>query len=220
MKKTEFLDTYKWLWSYNVERNKYNHYIIRMDINEAKLLSHYCQLAKEGIIEIGRFRGGSTYIILDNSNVPVYSIDIDSLEEIDNQLRTNTIRDYDSTQWNIKKINNTFSNPDDINISKKLQKFNNRLTLINKPSVQVDISNEINHSYDVLFLDGNHLYNNIKNDVQHYWSNLTKYAIFHDYNAKDSIQNTGIVKVVDELVHNNYGKIIDVVNSLVVVEKK
>ena len=52
-------------------------HIIRMTYGEAKLLGKYCQKAKKGILEIGRFFGGSTYFIVNSSpeNIPVLSVD-------------------------------------------------------------------------------------------------------------------------------------------------
>ena len=53
-------------------------HIIRMTYGEAKLLNKYCKKAKKGILEIGRFFGGSTYFIVASSpkNIPVLSVDI------------------------------------------------------------------------------------------------------------------------------------------------
>jgi hypothetical protein len=52
-------------------------HIIRMTYGEAKLLDKYCKKAKKGILEIGRFFGGSTYFIVNSSpeDVPVLSVD-------------------------------------------------------------------------------------------------------------------------------------------------
>tara|TARA_R100000005_G_C4883331_1_gene133876 strand:+ start:72 stop:647 length:576 start_codon:yes stop_codon:yes gene_type:complete len=49
---------------------------IRMDIKEGEVLSKYCSLATERVVEIGRRFGGSTWLISESTNVPVISIDL------------------------------------------------------------------------------------------------------------------------------------------------
>ena len=59
------------LWSGDdfKERNYYlpsDPHIIRMTYGEAELLQEYVKKSQEGILEIGRFFGGSTYFLVES----------------------------------------------------------------------------------------------------------------------------------------------------------
>ena len=59
---------------------------IRLDPWEAEYLYFCAQRARLGIVEIGRFRGGSTFLLAcANRNVPIWSIDLDPRD--DDRLR-------------------------------------------------------------------------------------------------------------------------------------
>ena len=107
-----------------------------------------------------------------------------------------------------------------------------RVTLINERSEKVKLTNK----YDVLFIDGDH-FKGPSRDVNNYWSNLTNYAIFHDYlfhkkpvqklnkrsgdivySAKTGDPNP-IMQVVDCLVENKCCEILEQAESMIAVKK-
>ena len=160
---------------------------VRLDKEEADLLIKYCKLAKIGIVEIGRKHGGSTYLIADSSTVPIISID-KTPEHLDNCRQPR--------------------------LKQELEAFikTKRLTLINKKSEDVKLTNK----YDILFIDGNHN-KGLSRDVNNYWSNLTKYAIFHDYG--DDCGKIRVKEGIDCLIENKCCKMLVQKKSMIVVEK-
>lgn len=75
---TSLDEKYKHLWlDLNTQIIK-NRHIIRLDIKEGEVLVKYCNKANERIVEIGRKRGGSTWLITESTTTPVISIDKDT----------------------------------------------------------------------------------------------------------------------------------------------
>ena len=89
---------------------------------------------------------------------------------------------------------------------------NNRLILINLPAQNV----KLQHRYDVLFVDGDHEVEGVKLDIVNYWGNLTKYALFHDY--QDS-NDKGVEWAVDELLGSGCSTIVEQQGTMLAVEK-
>jgi len=136
--------------------------IIRMSPTEGTILHMLSVQATTRIVEIGRYKGGSTFILCKSSkeNIPVISIDCCS------RLGSNK----------------------NIEPASFLQKFIElkKLTFINKKSEEVYIE----RPYDLILIDGDHSFTGVSTDVKRYWLNLTKggKAIFHDYWAKKGVR--------------------------------
>ena len=200
-------------------------HIIRMTYGEAQLLSKYCQKAKKGILEIGRFFGGSTYFIVNSSpeNIPVLSVDIKNHIKI-----YSTPKDVPHTIGALKK---TYASEDYnkvVDYINEAQK-NKKLTLLNIDSKNLKLKDE----YDVVFIDGDHSYEGVQNDVEKVLIPSTKYIILHDYfqpdvsvwpytipeeelNPKKTIY--GVKKYVDEIVKKGICKIIEQTHIMVVLK--
>jgi len=163
----EMNENFNWLWHENGDINQPqgNRGVIRMHKDEATLLSKYCNLINGNSVEIGRSSGGSLYIMATLTPGKVYSIDVRSLESV------------------IKK---RFEPPVTDELLNKFSKFSN-IVMITHRSEAI----RINDTYDLLFIDGSHTFQKVVLDVINYWSNLTTYAIFHDYHTN------GVKDVVD-----------------------
>jgi len=198
------INNYKWLWV-NKRGVLARRGWIRLDPAEGELLLKYCKLSKEGIVEIGRRDGGSTCLITAESTVPVISIDISSLKRFKNAEKTPRSRRFKDglnpcVHWLNKYIDE------------------GRLTLITERSDKVKLTDK----YDVLFVDGNHSYNGVIQDIRNYWENLTGYAIFHDYRTPHASQakKPGVTRAVHELLlDTKCGKVIEHVGELLIVKK-
>ena len=166
---------------------------IRNSKSELDALSS--KLIQEGIVEIGRKFGGSTCLMMAESTVPVISIDL-----------FDQIIEFGAPKKN-PCVNRVKEHIND-----------GRLTLINAKSAEVELTNK----YDVLFVDGNHSYKGVVEDIRNYWENLTGYALFHDYwiSADPSNKKPGVTRAVSELLlDTECGKVVDHVGEMLVVEK-
>ena len=188
------MDDHRWLWV-NKHGKLSRRGWIRLDPAEGEVLLRYCKLAKEGIVEIGRKFGGSTCLMMAESTVPVISIDL-----------FDQIIEFGAPKKN-PCVNRVKEHIND-----------GRLTLINAKSAEVELTNK----YDVLFVDGNHSYKGVVEDIRNYWENLTGYALFHDYwiSADPSNKKPGVTRAVSELLlDTECGKVVDHVGEMLVVEK-
>jgi len=184
-------------------------HIIRMTYGEAKLLGKYCQKAKKGILEIGRFFGGSTYFIVNSSpeDIPVLSVD-----------KKNHIKIYSSPkEVPHRRLKNTYASKDYnkvVNYLNNVQK-SKKLTLLNIDSKNLKLKDP----YDVIFIDGDHSYEGVKNDVEKVLTPTTEYIILHDYfQPKDKYKKYGVKKYVDEIVNKGICEIVDLTHIMVVLK--
>ena len=191
-----------WLWKTD-EEIFLNRHLIRLDKNEASLLETFCNEALEGIVEIGRMYGGSTYLVCESSSVPVVSIDM-----VNNVESALDLYNKHYQQFAESCLNGS------MRLFNGLTRFveNNRLILINLPSQNV----KLQHNYDVLFIDGDHEVEGVKLDIVNYWGNLTKYALFHDYQFSN---DKGIEWAVDELIGSGCCNVIEQQGSMLAIEK-
>ena len=138
-----------------------------MQPNEAQLLYKYCKLIDGNSVEIGRRYGGSLYIMATTTPGNVYSVDIKSIEDCigDNPNRLK-----------FKDV-----------VLSKLSNLSNIKMIIDKSE-----NVEIQEKYDLIFIDGNHTYPYVLADTIRHWSNLTTYAVFHDYHTK------GVKTLIDD----------------------
>lgn len=158
----------------NVINNKtfHHHYYILYDI--AKTYNHDEII---NYVEIGCYAGGSACLLLQRPNTNVVSIDIGtpiSAEIVFNNVNL------------LNKLNNNYKY---ILGNSHLEQTKNEL-----------IKN-INH-IDILFIDGDHSYNGVKNDFEIY-NQLVKpggYIVFDDYN--DHLNSPNVKVFVDDLVKN------------------
>lgn len=141
-----------------------NRGIIALDLDEAAYLHKLCVGLSEGacVVEIGRYLGGSTFLLA--SALPKGG----SLISIDNKRRKSKYVDVND---------NILSTALD------------RAGLRDKVELVIADSSSFvpskNSQFDLVFIDGDHSYEGAKNDYEH-WSPMAKkggYIIFHDAGA-------------------------------------
>lgn len=123
---------------------------------ELNLLKYYAEQAKYGIIEIGVLEGGTTRYLCASSTVPVYAIDPivkDSMEDI---------------------IGNEQS------ILNAIALYQPRCTFIKDYSA--NIAKTFDKKFDFIFIDGSHLYEDVKLDYELWYPKMEQGGImcFHD----------------------------------------
>lgn len=88
------------------------------------------------------------------------------------------------------------------NLVNKFQ--NNKVEIIRSFSNNVDIINKFNDSYfDIIFIDGDHSYEGVKEDLNNWWSKCNTLFCGHDYMLSKTIWNgveCGVKKAVDEFI--------------------
>ena len=184
-------------------------HIIRMTYGEAKLLYKYCQAAEKGIIEIGRYFGGSTYfaVVASKDSIPVLSVDI-----------RNNIKIYNSKE-EMKGIpmeevmKDVYLSEDYKKVVKHLiaAQNNQKLTLLNVDSKDMKLTKE----YDVAWIDGDHSYKGVKNDVEKSINPSLKYLVFHDYEEPTT---PGVTKYVNELISKGICKKLEQTHTMIALE--
>lgn len=131
-----------------------NHGYIRLDPAECKYIARVARLSQVGILEVGRYLGGSTVVLAyatqNNYNSPVVSVDIGPLD--DDTLREVLV----GCEFDMDLI--------DLRID---------------DSHNCDYGDQM---FDFAFIDGDHTYEGVLADLQNCWDNLTAGAhiICHD----------------------------------------
>jgi predicted O-methyltransferase YrrM len=187
-----------WLWEESETGITRSRKVIRQHLSEAELLWKYCTLTSGGIVEIGTYHGGGTTLLLEASshtNRRVSSIDRFSPSQMA------PVHRRDDFHESCKKV---------------FEKNKNRLSLIVEYSKDVVIY----HSYDLLFIDGNHSYEGVKTDLEVHFPRLEigGIVVFHDYGSiKESHKQ--VTKAVDEWVDSGHIKLLEVARSLAAFRK-
>ena len=209
-------------------------HLIRLTYGEAKLLNKYCKKAKKGILEIGRFFGGSTYLIVVSSpkNIPVLSVDLKNYIKIyeDEKEVPHKIKElkkaYTSDEY--KKVVN-YLNEAKLPV-KPYRKQDKKLTLLHMDSKKL----ELKEDYDVAFIDGDHSYGGVKNDLEKSMIPSMKYILLHDYYEKIDKplevskeqwfhwckRYGGIKEYIDDLVSKNICKRLEKTDTMIALEYK
>lgn len=132
-------------------------------------------------VEIGVWRGENAEKILQNLSIKkLYLID-----------------PYDAYKSYILPPTKDLTKDEEI-AQEKLAKFKDKIRFIKlKASDAVHL---IPDELDFVYIDGNHTYEYVKQDIENYWPKIKKGGVIggHDYNAKEP----GINKAVDEFVKN------------------
>ena len=192
-------------------------HIIRMTYGEAQLLNKYCKKATKGILEIGRFFGGSTYFIVASSpeNIPVLSVDLKNHIKI--------YEDEKEVPHRYKELKKAYTSDEYKKVVNYLNEAqqDKKLTLLNVDSKKL----ELKEDYDVVFIDGDHTYDGVKNDVEKVLRPSTKYIVLHNYFEpkkrkfkKGRDITYGVKKYVDELISRNICKKIEQTHTMIVLE--
>ena len=200
----------QFLWERHPISKRLRRSFIRLNYNEGELLYKYGAQAQQSIIELGRWYGGSTFLLSASSSTPVYSVDVMSLDK-----RKEWILKHQRDKLWRDHIYPYYGDVNNINMQDKLSAFGDRLSLIDKKTTDVNIGIDIPNEYDFLFIDGDHSWKGITTDLNFYWDNATKYIAIHDYHERAA----HVFKAVNILLKNNNAKIVEQADTLVILEK-
>lgn len=137
-------------------------------------------------VEIGVFKGENAENILENLPIKkLYLIDpyigydnySDSLKGFDEKTPTTSLTEA-------KKI-----------AEKRLVKHKDKIIWINKKSYEA--RNDVPNNLDFVYIDGNHLYDYVKADIENYWPKVRKGGIL---GGNDYITYKGVKEAVDKFI--------------------
>jgi len=200
----------QFLWERHPVSKQLRRSFIRLNYKEGALLYKYGAQAQQSIVELGRWYGGSTFLLSSSSSIPVYSVDIMSLDK-----RKEWILKHQRDKLWRGHIYPYYGDVNNINMQEKLSAFGDRLSLINKRTTDVNIGVDVPNKYDLLFIDGDHSWEGITTDLNHYWDNATKYIAIHDYHRRGQ----HVFKAVNSVLKNNKAKIVEQEDTLVILQK-
>ena len=151
---------------------------------EVELLQRYAKLSKFGIVEIGVMDGETTAKLAEASTVPIYGID---------PLIPDSMPPY------------TLGNEE--LIIKNMTPYKNRFFFAKEYSYNV--VNQFSYGFDMLFIDGSHLYEDVKRDYNDWFPKLEVggYVMFHDSAPMEDGRFggwAGPTKVTDQLIKEKY----------------
>jgi predicted O-methyltransferase YrrM len=135
---------------------------IRLDPWEMTYLAMAAAKAKKGIVEIGRYNGGSTLVMAAaNRKVPIFSIDVAPQDD-------------------------SF-----LHAALQKQEVGGNITLITRDSQQGNFPEIKPGSYDLVFVDGDHSFRGCFADLQHWWPQLASggSALLHDCYYGSEVQD-------------------------------
>jgi predicted O-methyltransferase YrrM len=168
------------------------------------LLKILCEIEKiENYLEIGVHNGGSMSLLLTNNNSKnLFGLDL--FEDMYNINKQKKKKKYDMYQYFRRdnlEINKTKNNLE--LVKEKYKNYNSNLKLIKGNSyfdeTEEKFKTDCNVLIDLLFIDGDHTFDGVKNDFERYSKYVKKngYIIFDDYHHEI------IKKYCDTLFNNN-----------------
>ncbi len=146
---------------------------IRLCPWESEVLYNYARFAKSGIVEIGRYNGGSAMLFsMSNPNVKIHSIDIAPKDD--------------------EKLKSLF---------KKYKCGKNVELIIDDANKYVKNFIKNKTSFDLLFIDGDHSFEGCFNDIKNWYPLLDPGGIivFHDAGAFKKSKGGGPSPVVEAI---------------------
>ena len=164
-----------------------------MAFDEASYLYKTIKTIKAGkFAEVGRFKGGSTFLIaaaMDESS---------TLDSYDIHLISYLVDSKNSKEL----VNGSVLDNELIKILKQFD-LNDRVNLIVENSNNARLTNEY---YDLVIIDGDHSYDGVKKDFLHWKSSLKRngHIFFHDAvkTRPFSSANPGSIKLMNEIKSN------------------
>lgn len=167
------------------------------------LLKIICDIEKiENYLEIGVHNGGSMSLLLTNNNSKnLIGLDLfEDMYNLDKHLNFEKFNTYQYFRRDNLTISKTTKN---LNHIKSLYNNNSVISLIQGNTyfdkTEEDFNKICNYSLDLLFIDGDHTLDGVKNDFERYSKYVKKngYIVFDDYHH-EIIKN-----YCDELFNNN-----------------
>ena len=167
------------------------------------LLKILCDMEKiNNYLEIGVHNGGSMSLLLTNKDSEnLYGIDLfEDMYNLNKHLNAEKYVKYqyfkrdnlhkDKTNNNLLKIKNMFKNTANLNLLKGNSYFDN---------TEEEFKKKVKCELDLLFIDGDHTYDGVKNDFERYNKYVKKggFIVFDDY------QHEIIKKYCDKLLEKN-----------------
>jgi predicted O-methyltransferase YrrM len=168
------------------------------------LLKILCEIEKiENYLEIGVHNGGSMSLLLTNNNSKnLFGLDLfEDMYNINKHLNNQKYDMYQYFRRDNLEINKTKNNLE--LVKEKYKNYNSNLKLIKGNSyfdeTEEKFKTDCNVLIDLLFIDGDHTFDGVKNDFERYSKYVKKngYIIFDDYHHEI------IKKYCDTLFNNN-----------------
>lgn len=147
-------------------------------------------------VEIGTFRGISTHAILSFLNIKMLYL-------IDPYLK---YEEYDE-DW-IPEHSQTDFNDDYVIAKKRLRKFKDKIEFIKLKSAEaIRISTLIPDDLDFVYIDGNHAYEYVKEDIELYYPKIKQGGILGGDNFETEFQGVprAVIEFVDRMNLKLYG---------------
>ena len=168
------------------------------------LLKILCEIEKiENYLEIGVHNGGSMSLLLTNNNSKnLFGLDLfEDMYNINKHLNNQKYNMYQYFRRDNLAINKTKKNLE--LVKEKYKNYNSNLKLIKGNSyfdeTEEKFKTDCNVLIDLLFIDGDHTFDGVKNDFERY----SKYVKINGYIIFDDYHHEIIEKYCDKLLLNN-----------------
>jgi len=169
------------------------HYWIKLNIFDTRneMLQYYCnKLSSPKLLEIGVFKGEFLDYLVENCNIgSIDAVDLFEGTTCSGDVHGNNVIYYDVGTSYLELLRK-YENISNVNICKS-----DSITFL---------QNQDDNIYDIIYIDGDHSYNGVKNDLKNAYSKIKNggYIMGHDYEmnmikAKNKY-NFGVKQAVDE----------------------
>jgi len=135
-------------------------------------------------VEIGTEKGDNAYDMVRQLNIQMLYV-IDPYSAYDDYIRSENTR-TEKGMMDIERM-----------AKRKLKKYGEKISWIKKLSN--DAVNDIPNNVDFIYIDGNHEYEYVLNDMRNYWAKIRQGGVM----AGHDINNSGVAKAVCQFAKEN-----------------
>jgi hypothetical protein len=163
--------------------------------NRNEMIKYYCnKISNPKLLEIGVFKGDFLDTIINNCIIG----SIDAVDLFEGEIGSGDVDGNNFIYYDIGK-----------SYLELCEKYKNNINIhLHKSDSSIYLQNQLDNTYDIIYIDGDHSYDGVKKDLLNSFNKIKNggYIMGHDYemnmNKATTIYNFGVKQAVDEFCDN------------------